>query len=209
MSVFTLNDIEKIISVMTEVILKNEVAFCELDSAAGDGDFGMSLAKGFNELKKEWASLERTDIGGFIRSCGGVIAEYCGGASGPIWGGGFKASGKYAAEKKTLSLYEFAEMLGAAADGIMKRGGAKPGDKTLLDALVPAVDALKAAAASGADVKTALKKGAEAAVNGAEATKNMIASRGRASYVGERSISYPDAGAAALGVIFTKIADAF
>jgi dihydroxyacetone kinase len=204
---FSLNDIEKIISVMTEVILKNEVYFCELDSAAGDGDFGMSLAKGFRELKNEWNNLDRSDIGAFVKSCGFVIAEHCGGASGPIWGGAFKAAGKYAAEKSTLSLAEFAEMMQSAADGIMKRGGAKPGDKTLLDALVPAIDALKVAAAAGDDKQTALKAGASAAVKGAEATKNMIASRGRASYVGERSLTYPDAGAAALGIIFTSIAE--
>jgi dihydroxyacetone kinase len=209
MSNFTLKDIEKIVSIMTDVIIKNEVPFCELDSAAGDGDFGMSLAKGFRELKKEWDNLEREDAGAFIKSCGNVIAEYCGGASGPIWGGGFKAAGRYAAEKTSLSLAELAETLGAAADGIMKRGGAKPGDKTLLDALVPTVDALKASAAAGDDVKTFLKKGADAAVAGGEATKNMIASRGRASYVGERSLTYPDAGATALGVIFTEIANSF
>jgi dihydroxyacetone kinase len=209
MTQLKLNDIEKIIKKMTEVVIKNEVYFCELDSAAGDGDFGMSLAKGFKELDKQWAELDRADIGAFIKACGGVIAENCGGASGPIWGGAFKAAGKYAADKEELCLAGFADMIGAAIEGIQRRGGAKAGDKTLLDALIPTYDALKEAAANGDGFESALKKGADAAVNGAEATKNMIASRGRASYVGERSLTYPDAGATALGVIFTEIAGIF
>jgi dihydroxyacetone kinase len=206
MTEITLKEIEKIVKTMSEVIIKNEVYFCELDSAAGDGDFGMSLAKGFKELDKEWDGLERGDIGAFIKACGAVIAENCGGASGPIWGGAFKAAGKYAAERQKLGLDEFADMIGSAVEGIQKRGGAKEGDKTLLDALIPTCRALKEGAAKGCDFACALKKGAEAAVAGAEATKNMVASRGRASYVGERSLSYPDAGAMALGIIFTEIA---
>ncbi|MDR3263896.1 MAG: dihydroxyacetone kinase subunit L [Clostridiales bacterium] len=209
MSVLKQESIEKIVDTMTAVILKNEVYFCELDSAAGDGDFGMSLAKGFKELQKNKENLDRSDIGSYIRSCGDVIAENCGGASGPIWGGAFKAAGRYASGKASLTLTEFAEMLRSAAEGIQKRGGAKPGDKTLLDALFPTVEALEAAAKSGSDnIAAALKSGAEAAVKGAEATKSMIASRGRASYVGDRSLGFPDAGAQALGVIFTEIANA-
>lgn len=194
-----------LVSSMADVIIKNEVYFCELDSVAGDGDFGMSVAKGFRQLNQEWNDIPQEDIGAFLKGCGMIITEYCGGASGPIWGSAFRSAAKYAAGKRELNLFEFAEMMQCAVDGIQKRGGAKLGDKTLLDALIPAVDALKISADNGEEMLTAMRKGAEAAVNGAEKTKQMIATKGRASYVGERSISYPDAGAVAIGVIFTEI----
>ncbi len=199
-------DMIAIIDKMSEVIIANESPFCELDSAAGDGDFGMSVAKGFKVLKNEWATLDSDDIGSFLKSCGIVITEHCGGASGPIWGSAFRASGKYAAGKTELTLAEFAELMQAAVDGIQKRGGAKLGDKTLLDALIPATESLKESAAKGRSVREAFDLGAKAAREGAEKTREYVASKGRASYVGERSVNYPDAGAMALGIIFTEIA---
>lgn len=204
----TLNtaDMIRIVDVMSEVIIKNEIPFCELDSAAGDGDFGMSVAKGFRQLKDGWAELDTADIGAFLKDCGMIITEHCGGASGPIWGSAFRSAGKYADGKKTLDLGEFAALMQSAVDGIQKRGGAKLGDKTLLDALIPTVESLKASAASGLAIGDALARGAEAAVTGAEKTREYAATKGRASYVGDRSLSYPDAGAMALGIIFTEIA---
>lgn len=190
---------------MGEIIIANEVPFCELDSVAGDGDFGMSLAKGFKQVKAQWAELETDDIGAFLKSCGMIITEHCGGASGPIWGSAFRGMGKYAQGKETLSLAELGEMLQAAIDAIQKRGGAKLGDKTLLDALIPATEAVKAGAAAGGAVAQTLQAAAQAAVAGAESTKLISASKGRASYVGERSISFPDAGATAIGVIATQL----
>lgn len=202
-------DIIRIVGVMGDVIIENEIPFCELDSAAGDGDFGMSVAKGFKVLKSEWKDLDITDIGKFLRSCGMIITEHCGGASGPIWGSAFMSAGKYAAGKTELTMQEFAELMQSAVDGIQKRGGAKLGDKTLLDALIPTTESLKQSAVSGYSFKEALKFGAIAAVEGAEKTKDFVARKGRASYVGDRSISFPDAGAMALGIIFTEISDKF
>lgn len=192
---------------MADIIIKNEVYFCELDSVACDGDFGTSVAKGFRQLKKDWNNIPQDDIGTFLRGCGIIIAEYCSGASGPIWGSAFRGAAKYAAGKNRLNLSELAEMMQSAVKGIQKRGGAKLGDKTLLDALIPSVEVLKAGAAEGEDIIVAMKKGAEAAVAGAEKTKQMVATKGRASYIGERSVNYPDAGAVAIGVIFTGITE--
>lgn len=189
---------------MGNTIIENEVYFCELDAVAGDGDFGMSVAKGFKQLKLEWETLNKEDVGSFLKECGMIITEHCGGASGPIWGSAFRGAGKYAKDKTTLTVLEFGEMLEAAVLAIQKRGNAKLGDKTLLDALIPTADAIKSV---NDDFKKALKVGAAAAVEGAEKTKTMVASRGRASYVGERSLDHPDAGAMALGVIFSSIAD--
>ncbi|PEE37797.1 dihydroxyacetone kinase subunit DhaK [Bacillus pseudomycoides] len=212
--VITLNNMIYLIDKMSEVIIKNEVPFCELDTHAGDGDFGMSVAKGFKQLKREWSSIldqERLNIGTFLDSCSMVIMEHCGGASGPIWGGAFRAAGKAMEGKMELTVGEFAEMLQAALHGIQSIGersfgrGAEVGDKTLVDALVPCVNAWSESAAAGMNFKTAFEKGAAAAVKGAEYTKEIVARMGRAGTVGERSLGYPDAGAFALGVIFTEI----
>ncbi|MFA2694710.1 dihydroxyacetone kinase subunit DhaK [Bacillus mycoides] len=214
-NVITLNNMIYLVDKMSDIITKNEVPFCELDTHAGDGDFGMSVAKGFKQLKREWHSIvdqENVTIGSFLDGCSMIIMEHCGGASGPIWGGAFRAASKAAGEKRELTAKEFAEILQAALQGIQSIGersfgrGAVVGDKTLVDALAPCVDSWLASASNEVDVKTAFEKGAEAAVKGAEYTKEIVARMGRAGTVGERSLGYPDAGAHALGVIFTEIA---
>ena len=212
-----LNTIIYIVDKMAEVIIANEVAFCELDSHAGDGDFGMSLATGFKQLKREWKDIvtnKAGDIGSFLEACSLVIMEYCGGASGPIWGSAFRAAGRSAGARTGLTAGEFADMMQAAVKGIQLTGersfgrGAVPGDKTLIDALVPYADSWTASAASGESMISAFKKAAQAAVAGAKSTEQLVARMGRAGNVGERSIGYPDAGAHALGVIFTNISNA-
>ncbi|MDZ4586829.1 dihydroxyacetone kinase subunit DhaK [Bacillus cereus] len=214
-NVITLNNMIYLVDKMSDIIIKNEVPFCELDTHAGDGDFGMSVAKGFKQLKREWHSIvdqENVTIGSFLDGCSMIIMEHCGGASGPIWGGAFRAASKAAGEKRELTVKEFAEILQAPLQGIQSIGersfgrGAVVGDKTLVDALAPCVDSWLDSASNEVDVKTAFEKGAEAAVKGAEYTKEIVARMGRAGTVGERSLGYPDAGAHALGVIFTEIA---
>ena len=211
----SLNNMIYIVDKMSECIIENEVLFCELDSHAGDGDFGMSVAKGFKQLKREWNGIIKNhtqSIGSFLEACSLVIMQYCGGASGPIWGSAFRAAGKYAGNKKELSVQEFADLLQMAVKGIQSTGersfgrGAVVGDKTLIDALIPCADSWTESAKNGDDIKTAFLNGAGAAEAGAEATKNIVARMGRAGTVGERSLGYPDAGAYALGVIFTEIA---
>ncbi len=205
METFTKEQVVRTVAAMCDIIIENEVPFCELDSVAGDGDFGMSLAKGFKVVKAEWSNHSQEDIGAFLKDCGMIITEHCGGASGPIWGSAFRAMGRYAQGKETLTLAETGEMVQAAIDAVQKRGGAKLGDKTLLDALIPAVESIKASAAAGESFAVALPKSAAAAVAGGESTKLIAATKGRASYVGDRSISFPDAGATAIGIIFTRL----
>jgi len=215
-SVVSLDNMIYIIDKMSACIIENEVPFCELDSHAGDGDFGMSVAKGFRQLKREWSDItgKKSDIGSFLDACSMVIMEYCGGASGPIWGSAFRAAAKEAGKRTALTKKEFAQMMNAAVKGIQMTGersfgrGAGMGDKTLIDALIPCADAWTAAADNDDDIRTTFGKAARAAVDGAEATKNIVARMGRAGTVGERSLGYPDAGAHALGVIFTDIAEA-
>ena len=197
----------KIVDKMADVIIENEVPFCDADKM-GDGDFGMSIAKGFRQLKKE----DKSDIGAFLRSCSEIIMEYCGGASGPIWGSAFRYAGKAADGKEEISLADLADIFQAANKGVYETGkksfgkGAVVGDKTLVDALKPCADALEKAAKDGKSLLEGVKLGAEAAVAGAESTKTVVAKLGRAGTVGEKSIGYPDAGAYGLGVIFTELA---
>jgi triose/dihydroxyacetone kinase / FAD-AMP lyase (cyclizing) len=212
----SLDNIIYLVDKMSDIIIKNEVPFCELDSHAGDGDFGMSVSKGFKQLKREWKDILNQDtltIGSFLDASSMVIMEYCGGASGPIWGSAFRAAGKAAGDRMELDVEEFADMLQAAVKGIQNTGersfgrGAEVGDKTLVDALVPCADSWSESAAAGDDFKTAFEKGAAAAVEGAEKTKDIVARMGRAGTVGERSLGHPDAGAYALGVIFTELSE--
>ncbi|PAD20620.1 dihydroxyacetone kinase subunit DhaK [Terribacillus saccharophilus] len=211
----SLENIIYLVDKMSEIIIENESAFNKLDTHAGDGDFGNSVAKGFRQLKREWKQIlgqEDLTIASFFDASSMVIMEHCGGASGPIWGGAFRAAGRAAGEKKELSVSEFADVLLRVVSAIQDIGersfgrGAEVGDKTLIDALAPCADSWKQSAAASESVQTAFKKGADAAVAGAEKTKEIVARMGRAGTVGERSLGYPDAGAHALGVIFTKLA---
>ncbi|MEW4369403.1 dihydroxyacetone kinase subunit DhaK [Paenibacillus kandeliae] len=212
----TLDNLIYLVDHMSEIIIDNEVPFCDLDSHAGDGDFGMSVAKGFRQLKREWKDILTEDdltIGSFLHHVSLVIMESCGGASGPIWGSAFRAAGRAAGKHTVVNVSQFAEMLQAAVEGIQSTGersfgrGAVVGDKTLIDALVPCADNWTQSAQNGDDMRTAFQKGAEAAVRGAESTKDIVARMGRAGAVGERSLGYPDAGAHALGVIFTALSE--
>ena len=211
----TLNNIIYLVDKMSEVIIENEAAFCDMDAHGGDGDFGMSIARGFRQLKAEWGRItaQSRTIGAFLDACSKLIMEYCGGASGPIWGFAFKYAAKAASDKERLTMRDFADLMKAAVKGVQETGersfgrGADIGDKTLADALIPCAQAWDAAAEQGASFPAAFKAAAEAAVAGAERTKNIVARLGRAAHAGERSLGYPDAGAYALGLIFTEIAE--
>lgn len=211
----SLQNIIYLVDTMSDCIIRNEVPFCELDSHAGDGDFGMSVAKGFRCLKEQWQSiLAHSDtIGAFLDQSALVIMEHCGGASGPIWGSAFRAASRSAGSKSVLTATETAELLQAAVRGIQTTGersfgrGAVVGDKTLIDALVPFADTWSRLAPTGASILEIAHEAAKSAVAGAAATEKIVARMGRAGTVGERSLGYPDAGAYALGVIFTACAD--
>lgn len=212
----TLQNLIFIVEKMGEIIIANEVPFCELDSHAGDGDFGMSIAKGFKQLQNEWNEIiesKSENMGSFLEACSMVIMEYCGGASGPIWGSAFRAAGKNIGVKKEATIDDLAKMLQAAVTGIQVTGertfgrGAEVGDKTLMDALIPCANTLSECAKNNAKLKEAFVKGAQAAVEGAKKTEQIVARMGRAGTVGARSLGYPDAGAHALGVIFSELTE--
>ena len=208
-----LNDVDLVLRTMAQTIVDNADHFAELDAVVGDGDFGYSLRNGFEVVVRDYDSFDRSSPGALLKKVGFVLSSKVGGVSGPIWGTAFLRASAAAGDKTELTSADTIAILRAAIAGIMYRGGAVLGEKTLLDALVPAVDTLEAALArpeSSHDhgVK-ALQEAADAAVKAAEETKSLQAMRGRAAYTGERSIGSVDAGATAIGVILQSVSAAW
>jgi dihydroxyacetone kinase phosphoprotein-dependent L subunit len=207
MSTADLADVETVVHTIATVAVDNERYFGELDAVVGDGDFGYSMARGFELVLSGWDDFDRADIGTFLKKVAVVITSRIGGTSGPIWGTAFLRAGATAGAVDRLEPAQVIAMLRAAIEGIKARGRSDVGDKTLLDALVPAVDTLEEQVGAGQDAASALHAAAVVARERAEATRSMQAMRGRASYTGERSIGTLDAGAVAVAVMFEALAD--
>lgn len=208
-----LDDLDLVIKTMATTIVDNAEYFAQLDSIVGDGDFGFSLRNGFEVIASDYDTFDHSSVGAVLKKIGLVISGKVGGVSGPIWGTAFLRAGVNAGDRTELEPQDVIAMLRASIEGIKHRGGSDLGDKTLLDALIPAVDSLEASLADPATAAdhgvAAIQKAADVAVEAAEATKPMIAKRGRAAYTGERSIGSVDAGATAIGVIFQAISAAW
>jgi dihydroxyacetone kinase/dihydroxyacetone kinase-like protein len=202
-------NVDLVVRTIAETAVENEKYFGDLDAVVGDGDFGYSMARGFELVLEDFDNIDRTDIGTFLKKVAVVITGRIGGTSGPIWGTAFLRAGATAGDKTELSAEDTLAMLRAAIEGIKQRGQSDLGDKTLLDAFVPAVDVLEESIAAGEDAKTALTKAAATARERAEATKEMVAKKGRAAYTGERSIGTLDAGAIAVAVMLERLAEAW
>jgi dihydroxyacetone kinase/dihydroxyacetone kinase-like protein len=200
--------VELVVRTIAQTAVDNETYFGELDAVVGDGDFGYSLARGFEKVLEGWDGIDRTDAGTFLKKTGMIISSRIGGTSGPIWGTAFLRAGMTAGSDPVDGAKVVA-MLRAAVEGIKTRGQSDVGDKTLLDALVPFTDRLEQELAAGSDAGKALSAAAVATREAAEATKTLIAKRGRASYTGERSIGSVDAGAMAVAVLAEKISEAW
>lgn len=188
-------------------IVEKENYFGDLDAVVGDGDFGFSLARGFEKVLEDLPDYPTQSAAAMIQAAAMTISSRVGGTSGPIWGTGFLRAAMTAKTAESLDGATVVSMLRAAAEGIQARGKAELGDKTLLDALVPATDALEEAIAAGADSSAAVQRFAQEMRAAAERTTQLQARRGRASYSGERSIGSPDAGAVALAVLAERVAD--
>lgn len=200
-------DVEYVVRTIAQTAVDNEKEFGDLDAVVGDGDFGYSLARGFEIVLNDWDTYDRTDIGTFLKKIAVVITSRIGGTSGPIWGTAFLRAGAKASGKTEITGADVVVMLRSAAEGISARGKAVLGEKTLLDALIPTTDTIEAAVARGAGASEIARAAATTMRESAEATKSMEAKRGRASYTGERSIGSVDAGAMALAIIAEQIAD--
>ena len=197
---------ELIVGTIARTAVENEKYFCDLDAVVGDGDFGYSLARGFEIVLSDFDDLEYEDAGGLLKKTALVLTKRIGGTSGPIWGTAFLRAGAKLSTPDP-SADDVIAALRAAIDGIKQRGNSDLGDKTLLDALVPAVDTLEASLGEGA--ATALERAAVTARESAEATKGMLAQRGRASYTGDRSRDSVDAGAVGVAVMFEAVSKAW
>ena len=207
MSESALSRAELVVRVIAQTAVDNEKAFCDLDAVVGDGDFGYSLARGFEIVLSDWDQLEYEDAGGLLKKTALVLTKRIGGTSGPIWGTAFLRAGVALSGKPEPTGDDVIAALRAAIEGIKQRGNADLGDKTLLDALAPATDTLEATLDEGAGV--ALERAAATARESAEATKGMLAMRGRASYTGERSRDSVDAGAMGIAVMFEAVSKAY
>lgn len=201
--------VESVVRTITDTCIANEKYFGDLDSVVGDGDFGFSLARGFERVDEGWDTFDRTDAGTFLSKIAIVITSRVGGTSGPIWGTAFLRAGGTVKGKADLTGDDVVAMLRAAIEGIKARGGASLGEKTLLDALVPMTDTIEERLAAGDAPADVAKAAAVAARTAAEATKELEAKRGRAAYTGERSIGSVDPGAIAVAVLAEKIAESW
>jgi dihydroxyacetone kinase phosphoprotein-dependent L subunit len=200
--------VETVVRSMARTAADSEQYFCELDSVVGDGDFGFSLARGFEKVMEEFDSIDRKDVGTFLKKVGLIITSRCGGTSGPLWGTGFLRAGILAGDRLDLTATDAVAMLRAAFEGIQKRGGAELGDKTLLDALAPLIARFEEGLAAGAEPHAAFAAAVEAAEAAARKTTELVARRGRASYTGERSRGSPDAGAMAVALMARNVSAA-
>ena len=202
----SLDDVAFVVETMARTAVENEGYFGDLDAVVGDGDFGYSMARGFEVVLNSVDDIDHSNVGNLLKAVAMMITGRMGGTSGPIWGTAFLRASVVARDKTSLETDDVIAMLRAAIEGIKQRGKAEMGDKTLLDALVPAVDKLEELLAKGAGSADALREAASVAQSSADSTREMLAKKGRASYSGERSIGTLDAGAVAVAVMFKEVA---
>ena len=180
----------------------------ELDSAIGDADHGANMARGMSAVGEKLSAGAPGTVDELLKTVGMTLVSSVGGASGPLYGTFFLRMGMAAGPVSALDGPALAAALRAGLDGIVARGKAEAGDKTMFDAMAPAVDAMDAALAAGASVPDAAKAASDAAAAGRDATLPLVARKGRASYLGERSAGHLDPGAASTAILFDTLAAA-
>jgi phosphoenolpyruvate---glycerone phosphotransferase subunit DhaL len=187
-------------------VAENRAYLTQLDGAIGDGDHGTNMDRGMKKVLERLQGTDGDDIGASLKAVGMALVSSVGGAAGPLYGTFFMQMGQAAAGRSELDLAAFTEAFDAGVQGVIKRGKAEPGDKTMVDALLPALDALREG--SGDDVAGTLERAAEAARQGMEATIPLVARKGRASYLGERSAGHQDPGATSSHLLLKTVAEA-
>jgi dihydroxyacetone kinase phosphoprotein-dependent L subunit len=208
-SELALSRAELVVRTVAQTAVDNATYLSELDAAAGDGDFGYSLASGFEIVLANWETLEYEDIGGLLKRTAVILTKQIGGSSGTIWGTAFLRAALSLAGVGDPDTAQVIGAMRAAIGGVKQRGDCELGDKTVLEALVPAVDALEESLVGGSDLAAALDRAAASARAGAIATKGMLARRGRATCAGERSRDSVDAGAVGVAIIFEAVSRAY
>ena len=197
---------KEILDKLADVIIENKKHLTKLDSAIGDGDHGINMARGFKEVKEKINGNNYETNQELLKSVAMTLISTVGGASGPLYGTAFLYVSKVIPDVD-FTIDSLIEIGQSAVDGIQKRGKAEQGEKTMLDAIIPAVDALKESKENGDDLEEALQKCKQKAEEGMKATIPMQATKGRASYLGERSIGHQDPGATSSYLMIKTIVD--
>lgn len=204
MEYLSLNDARSWINGIARLIAENAKTLTELDSAIGDGDHGENMNRGLNAVEKKLETAQIPDISSLFKFVGMTLLSTVGGAAGPLYGGFFLALARTTAGKEKLSKDELRQSLSEGLADIQRRGKAQLGDKTMVDSLAPALKAFEAT--PDGDLMLATKSAAETAAKAAEATIPMLARKGRASYLGERSIGHQDPGATSASLVLRALA---
>lgn len=191
----TADDVIEFLHRAADVLHENKEYLTELDSAIGDADHGINMDRGFQTVLKKLPSVENKDAGTILKTAGMALVSSVGGAGGPLYGTAFMQAGMAVAGKYELTAEDILAALDAALKGVVMRGKANLEDKTMVDAITPAVDAMREALKDGAGTADALEQATVAAEKGMKDTIPMLARKGRASYLGERSIGHQDPGA--------------
>jgi phosphoenolpyruvate---glycerone phosphotransferase subunit DhaL len=202
------DDVVRWIRVFAAEVSANKEQLTQLDAAVGDGDHGINMDRGMSAvLAKLDAATEEQDIGALLKTVGMTLVSTVGGAGGPLYGTLFLQMGTAVSGKDQLDPDDWAAALEAGIAGVQARGKAEPGDKTMIDALIPGRDALKSALAEGASFEDALRQSADAAGQGMRDTIPLVARKGRASYLGERSAGHQDPGATSSHLLLETAAE--
>lgn len=203
-------DKSKLLEILDRIIAdieENKMYLTELDNVIGDGDHGINLDRGFRSVKEARASYEDMEIDAILKDVGKRLMSVVGGSSGPLYGTAYRKAGVYLKGKTEITMDDFLGMLDTAIANIQKLGKAVRGEKTMLDSMIPALEAMKASYEENKDAKAALAAGVKAAEEGIEYTKTIIATKGRASYLGERSLGHQDPGATSFTLMLKAVAD--
>jgi dihydroxyacetone kinase-like protein len=198
----------KLLEAVSYKVIASEKTLTDLDAAIGDGDCGASLRKGFEKVLERLPSLQTHTLGGILSQVGMTIMSSVGGVSGAIYATAFLRAGRNVGAKDSLTLEDVHQALVAAMEGVKERGeGTKVGDKTLVDSLEPAVQVFGQAVAAGDSAKPAVEKALAAAKTGSDSTIPLIARKGRASYLGERSAGHRDPGSVVICLMWEAARD--
>lgn len=197
----------EIINKIADNIILNKDLLNELDMAIGDSDHGSNMARGFSEVKKKLETLKDSDYQTILKSIAMTLISTVGGASGPLYGTAFLKASSAVGDREILDCNDIIKIYEAVIEGIKQRGKSDKGDKTMLDSIIPAYEAFKSSVESGEDLKEASKQAEQAAFEGVEYTKTIKALKGRASFLGDRSIGHQDPGATSSHIIIKIIAD--
>jgi dihydroxyacetone kinase-like protein len=192
---------------IADVLHENAAYLTQLDSPIGDADHGINMDRGFTAVRNKFSTMAKTDIGTQLKTVGTTLVSTVGGASGPLYGTAFLRAGGAVAGRQNLEAADIVAMLEAFVGGVVARGKAQPGEKTMIDALTPALDAAKQALNEGVSLKELTLRATRAAEEGAKATVPMLATKGRASYLGERSIGHQDPGATSSWLILRSLSE--